>query len=291
MSGDFRIGCTRAASPVTMNLIQPAVNGASKMAGPFPGIDPYVECQGNWPDFHSRLIVEASNALGIQLPDEYVPRVDERIEVVGFNALDEASYRPDILIAREQSAVKTGRPLTRVSHKIKPVLIDISDEDLEELRHTWLEIHRLPGMELVTVIEVLSPTNKSGIGRAEYLEKRKEFHSRKINLVEIDLLLGGHRVPMKKPLRRGHYFTIIARGANLPTAEVYSWTLRDPVPSIPIPLRPPDTDVFLDLQELVTRVYDLGRYSRTLHHDQPLPQTLALHPKDRAWAEAIGQAS
>ena len=265
--------------------------GASNMAGPFPGMDPYIECQGNWQDFHNSLIGEACNALGVQLPDGYVPRVDERIEVVGFSVPDEKSHRPDVLVARRDSPVRASRPSTRAVHTIKPVLIDVSDHDPEELRHTWLEIRRLPGMELVTVVEVLSPTNKSGIGRAEYLEKRKDFHSRKINLVEIDLLLGGRRVPMKKPLRRGHYFAVVARGDLLPTAEVYSWTLRDRLPLIPIPLCPPDADVALDLQELVGRVYDLGRYGLTLEHDQPLPPALTLFPKDRAWAEGVGRAS
>jgi hypothetical protein len=261
------------------------------MAGPFPGMDPYIECQGSWPDFHSRLIAEASNALSVQLPDDYVPRVDERIELVNFDGPCETSYRPDVLVARQNMPVTPARPSKGGVHTIKPLLIDVSDHDPEEIRHTWLEIRRLPRMELITVVEVLSPANKTGIGRAEYLEKRQDLHSRKINVVEIDLLLGGHRVPMKRPLRKGHYFAIVARGDKLPTAEVYSWTLRDCLPSIPIPLCPPDADVSLDLQELAGRVYDLGRYGRTLRHDQPLPQALTLQPKDRAWAEAIGHAS
>jgi Protein of unknown function (DUF4058) len=71
---------------------------------------------------------------------------------------------------------------------------------------------------------------------------------------------------------------------------VYSWSLRDRLPVIPIPLRPPDADVAIDLEELVGRVYDLGRYGRTLRHDEPLPQELSVHPEDKAWAEQIGRA-
>ena len=54
------------------------------MAGPFPGMDPYIESQGNWQDFHNRLITEMCNFLGVRLPEDYVARVDESIEVVGF---------------------------------------------------------------------------------------------------------------------------------------------------------------------------------------------------------------
>ena len=51
------------------------------MAGPFPGIDPYIELEAPWPDFHNRLIAEICNELGTTLPGSYVVRVDERIEV------------------------------------------------------------------------------------------------------------------------------------------------------------------------------------------------------------------
>ncbi len=84
------------------------------MAGPFPGMDPYIECQGSWPDFHSRLIAEACNALSVQLPDDYVPRVDERIELVDFVRPGETSYRPDVLVARRVTpARQPGRKGSR----------------------------------------------------------------------------------------------------------------------------------------------------------------------------------
>ena len=33
------------------------------MAGPFPGMDPYLEFQAAWPDFHNGLIAEIRNEL------------------------------------------------------------------------------------------------------------------------------------------------------------------------------------------------------------------------------------
>ncbi len=244
------------------------------MSRPFPGMDPYIEHQGNWQDFHNSLITEVRNALGMRLPDDYVARADERIEVVGFDGPTGTSYRPDVLVARGEGRDGPSRSLeggTAVA-TIEPTFVDVLDRFTEEVRHTWVEIRRLPDLELVTVIEVLSPVNKVGIGRVEYLEKRDSLHARKINLVEIDLLLSGHRVPMQQPLRQGNYFAVVARGPKLPTAEVYAWTIRDRLPSIPIPLRSPDPDVKIDLQELVDRIYDLGRYGRTLRYDLPLPE-------------------
>ena len=68
--------------------------------------------------------------------------------------------------------------------------------------------------------------------------------------------------------------------ARLLQAEVYRWTVRDGLPLIPIPLREPDPDILIDLATLVTRVYDLGRYARTLRRDQPLPEIAPLSPDD-----------
>ena len=38
------------------------------MAGPFPGMDPYLEFQAAWPDFYNGLIAEIRNELGERLP-------------------------------------------------------------------------------------------------------------------------------------------------------------------------------------------------------------------------------
>ena len=74
---------------------------------------------------------------------------------------------------------------------------------------------------------------------------------------------------------------------RLPIAEVYRWTVRDPLPRLPVPLREPDADVLIDLAELVTQVYDLGRYARTLRHQSPLPETTSLTYEDRAWVGSL----
>jgi Protein of unknown function (DUF4058) len=261
------------------------------MAGPFPGMDPYIESQGNWQDFHNRLITEMCNSLGIRLPDDYVARVDESIEVIGFGESERTVYRPDVLIARHDRPESNERSELAGSGlaTVGPIMNEVIDHDPEDIRRTWIEIRRLPDLDLVTVVEVLSPVNKSWPGRPSYLAKRDDLHARRINLVEIDLLLGGQPLPMKRRLGVGHYYAIVARGPSLPTAEVYRWSVRDPLPAIPIPLRAPDPDVQIELNELVGRVYDLGRYRRTLQHDQPLPDRLSLPPGEREWAQRSTQ--
>ncbi|HKM53973.1 MAG TPA: DUF4058 family protein [Isosphaeraceae bacterium] len=96
-------------------------------------------------------------------------------------------------------------------------------------------------------------------------------------------------MPMKQRIEPGGYYAIVARGPKHPLAEVYRWTVRDPLPSLPIPLREPDPDILIDLAALVTRVYNLGRYARTLRRDPPLPETALLSPVDRSWIESVAQ--
>jgi Protein of unknown function (DUF4058) len=120
-------------------------------------------------------------------------------------------------------------------------------------------------------------------GRRGVSPRSDKLHDSRVNLVEIDLLLGGAPLQMKERIEPGAYYAVVARGAQLPLAEVYRWTVRDLLPRIPIPLREPDPDVPIDLAALVTRVYNLGRYARTLQHGPTLPDTTSLTPEDRAW--------
>ena len=58
------------------------------MARRFPGIDPFLEAQGYWPDFHSRTITYCSDAIADALPDPYLVRIEERIHLVERSAED-----------------------------------------------------------------------------------------------------------------------------------------------------------------------------------------------------------
>jgi len=114
----------------------------------------------------------------------------------------------------------------------------------------------------VSVIEVLSPTNKAGMGRDDYLAQRDSLIDQPVNLVEIDLLISGGRMPMEKRLPAGDYYAIVARAERRPEAEVYAWSVRHPLPVLPIPLRQPDPDVALNLADVIKTTYDRGSGSR-----------------------------
>ena len=157
-----------------------------------------------------------------------------------------------------------------------------------EEREAYLVIRKTGEREDVTVTELLSPTNKraSSDGRREYLKKRREVLRSSAHLVEIDLLLGGQRLPTVSPLLpTTDYCVFICRAGQRPQADVIEWTRERRLPRIPIPLLPGDADAVVDLQAAVTAVYDRLGFDYSLHYDQPL--SLPARPTGEAWLKQV----
>ena len=214
-------------------------------------------------------------------------RIDEELHLVELADPDVKTAFPDVAVL-EAGARGRGvpQPSTAVA-TLDAVTIDLPTEELVEVRDLWIEIYHLPDRNLVTAVEILSPTNKTGTGYWDYLAKRRKFIRQNVHLVELDLLIRGRRLPMKEPLPPGDHYALVSRAARRPQSEVYAWSVRQPLPKIPIPLLPPDPDVILDLPGLIALGYERGRYARTLDYSAPLDLPLA--PADRAWAEELAR--
>ena len=130
---------------------------------------------------------------------------------------------------------------------LEPVTIDLPVEEIEEVRDLWIEIRHRPDRDLVTAIEILSPTNKLGEGYWQYQGKRRSLIRQNVHLVELDLLVRGQRLPMGQELPAGDFFAFVSRADRRSKSDVYAWSVRDCLPNIPIPLRSPDPDVILEL--------------------------------------------
>lgn len=258
------------------------------MTCPFPGMDPYIEVMGLWEGFHAPLITNCSQYLNQHLSEGYVAQVETRVKTVAI-AYPERERVPDVLIGREPGAPAFFGPASGGSvATLEPIDAPLAMGEVE-VRERWIEIKRLPDLELVTVIEFLSPTNKAGAGRDEYLEKLTSLLDQSVHVVEIDLLLGVRPTPLARPLPPYHYRALIARADRRPDAQVYALTIRQPLPTLPIPLRAPDADVMLPLGETFEMTYRLGRFNRLVRHDGPLPEGISLSPDDHRWAEGMGR--
>jgi hypothetical protein len=159
----------------------------------------------------------------------------------------------------------------------------------EKERQSYIEIYDSPEQTLITVVELLSPTNKLPKGREEYLIKRDALLSQDVHLIELDLLVNGQRLPTAEPLPQGDYYAFVAREERRPLCDVYRWSARQPLPAMPIPLKAPDADVIVELQPVFAEAFARGRYERRLHYGAP-PRA-RLSRADREWATQLAAAA
>jgi hypothetical protein len=251
------------------------------MPSPFPGMDPYLEAPAGWQEFHSRFINTMSDFLVPKVRPKYAVHIERYVYVVEVFG-EEGRIRPDIAIVEteQQGSIAEQQAYAVATAILVPLPV------LEEVRHYFLEIREVATQKVITVIEMLSPFNKrAGKGRDEYLSRRNEILLSDVHLVELDLLRDGERVPMGKPLPPADYYAIISRSYKRPMAEVYAWTIRQPLPTIPIPLKRGEPDVMLDLQAVFTTVYDRAGYDYRLPYDRE-PE-VPLKPEDAEWAKQI----
>src|SRR5262245_23812103 len=160
------------------------------MPSPFPGMDPYLE--PHWGDVHTRLIIYSTDTIQDQLPPELRARVEERVVLETPEGLGRGLF-PAVRVV-EYPPRPTPGPMPPVSVGVaEPLIIDAQPEPATE-RFIQI-IDASSGNRVVTVIEVLSPTNKlPGLDREQYQRKQRELVRSDTNLVEIDLLRQGRHV-------------------------------------------------------------------------------------------------
>jgi hypothetical protein len=154
----------------------------------------------------------------------------------------------------------------------------------EEHREAFIEIYEDdPERRLVTCVEVLSPSNKrkKSKGRKLYLRKRQSLLMGTANLVEIDLLRGGQRMPMRGNWPDSPYTLLVCRERRAPYCTVWPAHYREPLPTLPVPLSRPDPDIRIDLPPIVAGIYARSRYHRDIDYGKPLDPPLA--EADAAW--------
>jgi Protein of unknown function (DUF4058) len=257
------------------------------MRPPFPGMDPWLEHPDLWLDVHNSLITAIRDELASKVAPRYFVAVEQRAYLVPIPG-DEVTVRPDILVSRTRSRRRVpvpARPDASVGTGVMDLEVAVPVKD--RIEEWYLEIRRVGTGKVVTVIEVLSPTNKSHRpGRKQYLRKRERILGSNTNLVEIDLLRKGNPMPLTihEPVK-SDYRILISRGDSRPRARLLAFGVRQPIPVIPIPLLPKDPKPTLDLNTVLHALYERARFDLQLDYaNLPVPP---LDEKDAAWARAI----
>ena len=258
------------------------------MPSPFPGMDPFIEKPGRWPGFHLRMIAVIGDILVERLPPQFIVSVEERVYVSDESDLGRHALIPDISIielpervtkfvaAEDGGGVEVAEPI---------VMQTILDEEIREAR---IEILDAESREIVTVIEVLSPSNKidGAYGRKSYHNQRLEIMNSPAHFVEIDLLRGGRPFIPSTVWDKGDYFVHVARaGKRRKSGQLWPFRLDERLPKFWVPLQPDGNRLALDLQEVMNTVYDRGGFKRLLdYRSDPEPP---LTPAQREWADQL----
>jgi hypothetical protein len=254
-------------------------------------MDPWLEASGVFPDLHNSLIFLIREALNAAMPDAYVatsshlvwvdPELRREPDVAAFGPVD----RPAAGAEHLETEFSEGGMLAVASAPIP-----------EPTEEPYLEIYSDQGERLVTVVEVLSLSNKKAGdgGRVSYQQKQGEFRLAGVHLVEIDLLRAGPHttaVPLAELLHHAGRFDyhVSVTVAGSPTRYfARPIKLEERLPTIRVPLDPGVPLVPLDLQPLLDRAYDSGRYPRLVRYDRPCDPPLT--PEQREWAEGVLRA-
>lgn len=254
------------------------------MASPFPGMDPYLEHPTRWPGLHLRLITYLGDKINTLLPDRYVANLGERVYIVE----PQRSMYPDIfLVKKELPPVRDRGGVLVCDPRI------LVQAEPQEVREPFIEILTAgESGQVVTAIEILSPTNKSfgTEGWDLYGLKQRQVLASPIHLLEFDFLREGrHRVgaPLSGMPEKSSwdYLVSLHRGGGKGEFEVWTIPLVKPLPRVLVPLANVDPDLIVDLQEVFTHCYDVGNYARRIDYRQPCQPPLE---GDRAvWADAL----
>ena len=252
---------------------------------PFPGMNPFFEQR--WRDAHSSLITYLRDALQDRLPPDLIVGAEEEIISIGPGE-SPATCRPDVQV-REPWTLKEPVATEAASKPPPTVATEPIRVFLDEAIERWLEI-RDATSRLITVLELLSPTNKREcVERDRYLRKRRRFIGGGVNLVEVDLVRQGVSVfpqTIRNVLERAHacYGVCVFRVARPGEQDVYPVRLRERLPCIRIPLRSTDADVVVDLQPLIDQCHERGRYHLLDYRLDPDP---AFPPEEAAWVDHV----
>jgi hypothetical protein len=244
-------------------------------------MNPFLEQPDVWHDFHQRFVPRLAEALAMQIRPEYIAKVDDHIYIHELDS-DERAFlgRPDVSVLHSTGAVATATATSAVAAPAFGFLTPTADA----IHEPYVEIRDRESREVVTVVELLSPTNKAaGSDREQYIGKRKAIVASNTHLVEIDLLRGGQRMPIKDA-PACDYMVMVSRSYERPRVELWPVAIRDILPLFPVPLRQSDRDATIDLGQLLHEQFDAAGYEDYVYRGSPQP---ALSETDSSWAAGL----
>lgn len=253
------------------------------MPSPFPGMDPYLEGE-LFQEFHERLAHQISVELMSQIRPRYVALLAKRYVLdrpaVGlFGAPDQRVFYPGLHVVERRlkeneapfaATIAVGEPTVSLPGALETPQLSVEIRDVAERR-------------LVTLIEIVSPANKSGARYDEYQRCRLKLLKTETHLLEIDLLRQGTRMALYGA-PPAPYYVYPGRVERRPHTDFWCAFFDKRLPRVPVPLLPPDADAALDLQRAVDACFALVEYDLLIDYTQPPPPP-AMSAEELAWID------
>lgn len=210
-------------------------------------MNPFIEGY-KWSPFHLLMIARMHDVLIDQVPAGFMVEAETTLSIDDALFNERNHKKPDISLIEEE---KNKNAPSVVTNTLTP---PTRRQQLSATKIRSLHIRDLKNRELVTSIELLSPTNKRGTGLKRYRSKRDQMHEAYVNLVEIDLLRGGERPGFSDRSECAYLVEVL----DETTEELLQWQigLFDRLPTVPVPLRSGMNALKLDLQAIFHRVFD-----------------------------------
>ncbi|WYL93340.1 MAG: DUF4058 family protein [Gloeotrichia echinulata IR180] len=238
------------------------------MKYPFPGMNPYLENPDLWSEVHHRLITAIAIAISPTLRPKYRVAIEKRT----YRMSNEDAILigiPDLAIL---SAKQKEQQLNSNKTAIATLPTDTANKSITvtlplplEIKEGYLEIREVSTGKVITVVEVLSPTNKrTKAGRKSYLDKREKILQSDTNLVEIDLIRNGDQMPIITNIPDTDYRILVVRSDCLPSAQLFAFSVREAIPNSTIPLAQQEQEIELNLQNLILEIYEQAGFDLTL---------------------------
>jgi hypothetical protein len=208
------------------------------MQSPYPGMDPYLEDDVLWQEFHRRLMGILRERLVSGLVDRYRTFVRQRRYPTGTSAGGKAHEEDYVDICKRSD----GRLVTQLD------VLSPANKTTPAGREVYLEQRRKArdgGANLVEIDLLLQGQSPLAYDRA-------------------GLPLWEYSVTVTRATHSGRY-------------EIYTSTLEKRLPRFRLPLAADDRDTVLDLQDAFTRCYEEGRYFDRIDYGQePCRKQIAL---------------
>ena len=131
------------------------------MPSPFPGMDPYLEQEVIWHDFHERFLPAAAAQISAQVLPRYIVLIDESVYLRDIESeQDRPIGRPDLTVARGPEVGTSPGVGTGILEAPAHVRVP----EVEQERESFLKICDRASRQVVAVIERSEPNEQASWG-------------------------------------------------------------------------------------------------------------------------------